>query len=626
MNVDVRCTNTKKRLVGVVAIALMMMGVTVSPAQAATTLPVLWTAGGLDSGSTGAGNSTRIATDASGNVAVVSGPALARDLAVTSYTASGAFRWRSRVSPSVGTFEGAWVVAAPNGDFVAVGYNVDSHGYPRASTLVRYASDGTLRWRVDLVALVSRLVVDAGGNTYLAFGAQDIQLQKYNASGVLVWASGATGTFSTSSLALSPDQADVVLTGSGGGATWMTAAFNTVTGARRWQVTAAEGLSTSDVVVDASRVYVTGEGNVGIYGFLTVVAYDRATGARLWRRDANPPTCCAYGDRIALAPDGSLVVAGHTATGGYFNWWIVAMNTDGAVRWQALRDAAVTAGDEIPAAVFVLADGTTVVSGTGGPVTRDILGNSYMQGVTAGYSPTGTLLWEAFAKQPTAWATALPNGDVCATGGSDALVTCWRVSGVTPPADTTPPALPTGLAGTAGTNSVALTWTPNTEPDLAGYRVVRNGAFVATLGLVTSYTDSQVSGGTEYAYALVAFDQTGNASAASAQVLVTPKPAVTTVASISGTFTSSTTSASLTRTVSSGDTSAVGRSTAKVKGRQTNKPVTVTVTDPAGSVVASGTGTGSVTVAFMAASGSYTWRISGVAGASYSLSVTYQSP
>ncbi len=107
------------------------------------------------------------------------------------------------------------------------------------------------------------------------------------------------------------------------------------------------------------------------------------------------------------------------------------MKTNGTVRWEALRDGGLNT-DEIPAAVFVLADGTTVVSGTGGPVTRDILGNSYMQGVTAGYSSNGTLLWEGFSKLPTVWATALPNGDVCATGGYDALITCWRPSGGVP--------------------------------------------------------------------------------------------------------------------------------------------------------------------------------------------------
>ena len=89
-------------------------------AAAAAQIPVLWTAGGLSAGNDSAGQAARIAVDASGNVAVVSGPAFARDLAVTSYTADGSFRWRNSVSPASGTFQGDWVAAAPNGDFVAV--------------------------------------------------------------------------------------------------------------------------------------------------------------------------------------------------------------------------------------------------------------------------------------------------------------------------------------------------------------------------------------------------------------------------------------------------------------------------------------------------------------------------
>ena len=46
-----------------------------------------------------------------------------------------------------------------------------------------------------LVALVARLVVDSGGNAYVAFGGQDIQVHKYSPSGVLLWAKGATGIF-----------------------------------------------------------------------------------------------------------------------------------------------------------------------------------------------------------------------------------------------------------------------------------------------------------------------------------------------------------------------------------------------------------------------------------------------
>ena len=504
MNSAIKRITERGLLLVACIIVLATQPFSASPAVAATTLPVLWTAGGLDSGSTGPGNAANIAVDASGNVAVVSGPALARDLAVTSYTADGSFRWRSTVSPSTGTYRGGWVVAAPNGDFVAVGYNVDSHGFARGSTLVRYASNGTLQWRVDLVALVARLVVDAEGSTYLAFGSSvnsvgAIQLQKYNSSGVLLWANGipVNGSLTSviaTSLALSPDGTDVIVTGDvPGGATWVTAAYDTATGTRRWVVTAAEGIAARDVVVDATRVYVTGEGNVGVNGFLTVVAYDRATGARLWRTDANPPTCCAIGERIALAPDGSLVVAGHTATGGYFDWWIVAMDSNGAVRWQALRDRAVT-GDEIPAAVFVLADGTTVVSGTGGPVTRDILGNAYMQGVTAGYSSNGTLLWEGFSKLPTVWAAALPSGDVCATGGYDALITCFAVE-----VPVSPPAAPSGLTARLTTGAIVLTWQDNAT-DESAFSVERseftgtgwtNFVELATLPAnATSYSDS----------------------------------------------------------------------------------------------------------------------------------------
>jgi PKD repeat protein len=492
-----------RRFVGAVWVTLMLIGVTAGSAGGATTLPVLWTAGGLSAGADAAGNSARMAIDASGNVAVVSG-GFYRMLVVTSYTSAGVLRWQRTVAPSSGTFAGDWVVAAPNGDLVAIGHNQDSHGRPIASTMVRYASDGTLLWRVDFSSgfypQAGRILVDAAGNAFIAWSAvgSGLFVQKYSPSGALLWSqadSTGSGYAVATSLALSPDGVDVVATGDvAGGATWITAAYDATTGVSKWHVAGAEGIAALDVVVDATRVYVTGQGNVGSNGFLTVVAYDRATGARLWRTDANPPTCCAIGQRIALAPDGSLVVAGHTATGGYFDWWIVAMNTNGAVRWQALRNAAVS-GDELPAAVFVLADGTTVVSGTGGPVTRDILGNSYMQGVTAGYSPGGTPLWEGFSKLPTVWAAPLPSGDVCATGGYDALIACFRVA-----APASPPVAPSGLTARLATGSIVLTWQDNATDETA-YSVERSEYtgtgwtdFVALATLqanATSYSDNQ---------------------------------------------------------------------------------------------------------------------------------------
>jgi hypothetical protein len=407
----------------------------VQPAFAVDTLPMLWQAGGQSAGNDGAGQSARIASDAAGNVAVVSGPAQAQNLAVTSYTSTGAFRWQNSVSPTSGTFEGNWVAAAANGDVVAVGTSVTSSGNPIAITLVRFAVNGAFQWRVDLAGLfpgVGRLLVDSAGNAYLAFNAlgdgQDIQLHKYSPSGVLLWSqvinTGVASNNIATSLALSPDQTEIALTGdTSGGAEWITALYATSTGVRQWLAVAAEGLAALDVLVDANRVYVTGQGKVGTASFLTVIAYDRASGSRLWRTDKVPQTSnSAAGLRMAMAPDGSLVVTGQALL-GFLDWYTVAFNSSGSVLWEMVRDGGLNT-DEIPAAVQVLADGTSVVTGRGGPA----LPGGFWGGVTAGYATDGALLWEAFSPFVTTWVTALPNGDVVAAGGDDAYLAAFRPS------------------------------------------------------------------------------------------------------------------------------------------------------------------------------------------------------
>lgn len=105
---------------------------------------------------------------------------------------------------------------------------------------------------------------------------------------------------------------------------------------------------------------------------LTVIAYDRATGARLWRTDKKPADgTSAAGLRMSKAPDGSLVVTGQTSR-GFRDWYTVAFETNRAVRWEAVRDGGLNT-DEIPRAVLVLADGTTVVTGRGAPPFRWLL-------------------------------------------------------------------------------------------------------------------------------------------------------------------------------------------------------------------------------------------------------------
>jgi Cellulase (glycosyl hydrolase family 5)/Fibronectin type III domain/Calcineurin-like phosphoesterase len=103
-----------------------------------------------------------------------------------------------------------------------------------------------------------------------------------------------------------------------------------------------------------------------------------------------------------------------------------------------------------------------------------------------------------------------------------------------PPADTTAPAVPTGLTATAGDSKVTLTWAANGESDLAGYRVYRRNAdgtwpTTATASTTTnSWTDSGRANGTTYTYRITAIDTTGNESAASAVASATPAAPATT--------------------------------------------------------------------------------------------------
>ena len=463
--------------------------------------------------------------DASGNVAVVSGPAFARHLAVTSYGPDGSFHWQATVSPSSGTFVGDWVASAPNGDVVAVGRNTDSRGNPIAITLIRVGGDGTLRWRMDLARTrpsVARLLTDAGGNAYLAFSSvgdgQDIQVHKYDPAGVLLWArainTGVMANDIATSLALSPDESDVVVTGDiAGGATWITALYRTSTGTRRWLVTAPEGIAALDVVVDGDRVYVTGQGNVGTAGFLTVVAYDRSTGGRLWRTDRKPNDASgATGLRMDLAPGGSLVVAGQ-ASRGFLDWYTVAFETTGAVRWEAVRDGGLNT-DEVPRGVLVLSDGTTVVTGPGGPN----LPGGYIRGVTAGYDASGSLQWEAFSRVATTWVVALPNDDVCATGGYDALITCWRVSGV--PLNRPPTAAMTAVPASGNAPlTVAFDGRGSIDPD---GRVVSWAWSFGDGSFATGATASHIyaSSGRTYAATLTVRDDGGASSTTTTSIVV----------------------------------------------------------------------------------------------------------
>jgi predicted small lipoprotein YifL len=95
------------------------------------------------------------------------------------------------------------------------------------------------------------------------------------------------------------------------------------------------------------------------------------------------------------------------------------------------------------------------------------------------------------------------------------------------PKDTFAPEAPKSLAAVAGAGTISLIWEPNSEPDLAGYIVLRGEAGTERLTPLTSspvrettFRDTNVRPGTRYVYAIVAVDTASpqNVSAQSARV------------------------------------------------------------------------------------------------------------
>ena len=93
---------------------------------------------------------------------------------------------------------------------------------------------------------------------------------------------------------------------------------------------------------------------------------------------------------------------------------------------------------------------------------------------------------------------------------------CIPANIATPSVDLEAPSTPTDLAGGAtSTTTIALTWSASTDNvGVTGYRVYRNGGSTPVGSpTATSFTDSDLTASTTYAYRVAAIDAAGNLSA-----------------------------------------------------------------------------------------------------------------
>ena len=252
----------------------------------------------------------------------------------------GAQLWVARYNGLAnGYTEAASVAVSPGGGTVfvtgavlvstATGYNYATVAYNAATGaqlwVQRYAGPGNSDSRARAVA------VSPGGGTVYVTGASrgatsgfDYATIAYNAAtGARLWVKRYNGPGNSldqaSSLAVSPGGGTVFVTGESAGTTtfldYATVAYNAATGARLW-VKRYNGPGNEDdqatavaVSPTGGTVYVTGSSYVTTTNYdYTTIAYNAATGAQQWISDYNGPgngSDVAFA--VAVSPSGRTV-------------------------------------------------------------------------------------------------------------------------------------------------------------------------------------------------------------------------------------------------------------------------------------------------------------------------------
>ncbi|MFJ3020580.1 S8 family serine peptidase [Streptomyces tendae] len=221
-------------------------------------------------------------------------------------------------------------------------------------------------------------------------------------------------------------------TGTDTGTDAVTIAYDTATGARKWDAryTGPGKLTASAwanvVSPDGRRVYMTGmvtlaEGGVDDY---FTAAYDTRTGKQIWAKTYDGPGHKTDDSRmIAITPDGrTLVVSGQNPGDGtgFSDWGTVAYNAaTGAQKWTARHDGPAH-GLDVPSAMAVSEDGRSVVvtgASSSATTSTDL--------VTEAYSiATGKRLWSNRYDGPghasdNPYALTVAGGKVFVTGNTE---------------------------------------------------------------------------------------------------------------------------------------------------------------------------------------------------------------
>jgi len=319
----------------------------------------------------------------------VNGPHGHGQIATAAYqAATGGRLWAARYHGPVNSNSTATsVVVSPDGQEVFVtGRTAPRKGGSTGVTLAYRATTGAAVWAaVNPSGRPTRALsaaVSPDGSTVYSTGTDGAGLVTiaYNAaSGATDWSQEYTGPQSGgggSAIAVSPDGSTVFVTGgvmaSLGDEEYATVAYQAATGAMRWaQVQNGSNGSFGDDSAATALAVSPGGGTVFVTGLLTTtsgasygtLAYDAATGTKLWLQRYETPSATTLNDfaaALAVSPGGTQVFVTGAANNSYGT--VAYAAATGARQWVDLYHPGCCNG---ASSVAVSPDGSTVyVTGT----------------------------------------------------------------------------------------------------------------------------------------------------------------------------------------------------------------------------------------------------------------------
>jgi DNA-binding beta-propeller fold protein YncE len=319
------------------------------------------------------------------------------------------------------------VAASPDGSAVFVAGEVEklNRRGTNATVTALNSTTGATLWQTQYTASpdsgFSEIAVSPDGSKVFAAAAatpagggpfNELIVAFSAATGAILWTAGAGVVNPVDGLAVSPDGSAVYTTGSSG-----TIAYNAATGAALW--TAAGGISVA-AAPDGSRVYVadTAPNAKGTANVYLTTAYNAATGAKLWASQFNVPQNTSTAAAVAASPNGTTVfVTGDTRPVSLVRYFTATVAFDaatGARLWARVV--------KVPSVAYTIAaspDGSTVYvlnsanSPNGGSVYA-----------TEAYAAAnGVIRWTAHYQGPVTGSLTVPQDLAASPDGTRVYVT-----------------------------------------------------------------------------------------------------------------------------------------------------------------------------------------------------------